>query len=242
MRHTCPGIVFLLVLAALPLAACSSPPAAEPEVRPVRVEPIAGTGVSRITLTVRAMERIGIQTTAVADDPVDHTLVAVGEVVEAIDPDGAPTVRVALNAADFVRVDHSQPARILPVASGGGGALVGHVTGEEQVAGYGDGAVYLTPDGQDSTLTIGQRRRVELPLLGSGTRQLSVPYQAILYDDSGATWVYLSPEADVFVRSAVTVAYVTGDTAVLTEGPPLGARVVTVGVTELYGAEFGVGE
>ena len=242
MRRASPRIVSLLLCAVLPLAACAPSSVAEPQTRPVRVEPIGESGLSRITLTARAAERIGIKSARVADNVVDHTLVAVGEVVAATDSAGAPSVRVQLNAGDFVRVDHSQPARILPVAQGGAGALVGHVTGEEQLAGYGDGAVYYTPDGQDQTLKVGERRRVELPLLGSGGRHLSVPYQAVLYDDHGDTWVFTNPEALVFVRAPVRVAYVIGDVAVLASGPPAGTRVVTAGVTELYGAEFGVGE
>jgi hypothetical protein len=43
------------------------------------------------------------------------------------------------------------------------------------------------------------------------------------------------------VRSAIDVASIEGDRALLTSGPPVGTTVVTVGVAELYGAETGVG-
>ena len=49
----------------------------------------------------------------------------------------------------------------------------------------------------------------------------------------------------VFVRRSITVddivADAAGDYAILTEGPEPGSFVVSVGVAELYGAEFEVG-
>jgi hypothetical protein len=68
-----------------------------------------------------------------------------------------------------------------------------------------------------------------------------VPYAAVLYDAKGVTWVYTSPANLVFVRHRITVDYIEGDTAVLTDGPPAGTRVVTVGGQELFGAEFEIG-
>jgi hypothetical protein len=68
-----------------------------------------------------------------------------------------------------------------------------------------------------------------------------VPYGAVLYDVNGRTWVYTSPESLVFVRREIVVDHIAGDLAVLTEGPPAGTRVVTLGATELHGAEFEIG-
>jgi hypothetical protein len=68
-----------------------------------------------------------------------------------------------------------------------------------------------------------------------------VPYAALLYDVTGRTWVYTSPDSLVFVRREVVVEYIEGDLAVLTDGPPAGTRVVTLGATELHGAEFEIG-
>ena len=42
-------------------------------------------------------------------------------------------------------------------------------------------------------------------------------------------------------RTAINVINIIGDTAVLSTGPPVGADVVTLGATELYGVEIGVG-
>jgi hypothetical protein len=65
-----------------------------------------------------------------------------------------------------------------------------------------------------------------------------VPYAALLYDLRGQTWVYTNPAPLTFVRANVTVDSIDGDQVVLSQGPPSGTAVVTVGVPELYGTEF----
>lgn len=72
-------------------------------------------------------------------------------------------------------------------------------------------------------------------------RRIMVPYAAVLYDAKGETWVYTSPEPLKYVRHAIRVDYIEGDQAVLTDGPPVGTQVVTVGGQELFGAEFEIG-
>jgi hypothetical protein len=74
-----------------------------------------------------------------------------------------------------------------------------------------------------------------------GTRgRKVVPYSAVLYDERGRTWVYTSPSPLAFVRAPVSVQAIRGDVAVLSTGPPVGTDVATVGVAELFGAEFEV--
>jgi hypothetical protein len=75
----------------------------------------------------------------------------------------------------------------------------------------------------------------------AGATRRVVAYGAVLYDAKGDTWVYANPEPLTYVRERVTVDYIQGDQAVLTDGPPAGTPVVTVGAAELYGTEFGVG-
>lgn len=82
------------------------------------------------------------------------------------------------------------------------------------------------------------------PAEASGRTQ--VPYSSILYDAEGDAWAYVVDGGPlVFRRHAITVGDIVadpaGDYAVLTEGPELGSLVVSVGVAELYGAEFQVG-
>ena len=81
----------------------------------------------------------------------------------------------------------------------------------------------------------------EAQMTPSGSRRKVVPYAAVLYDAHGDTWVYTNPEPLVFVRHRIMVDYINGDQAVLSEGPPAGTVVVTVGGAELFGAEFEIG-
>jgi hypothetical protein len=67
-----------------------------------------------------------------------------------------------------------------------------------------------------------------------------VPYSAVIYDETGRTWVYTSPEPLTFVRAEIAVDAIRGDRARLIAGPPAGTDVVAVGAAEVYGSEFEV--
>ena len=66
------------------------------------------------------------------------------------------------------------------------------------------------------------------------------PFASIIYDLDGDAWVYTVPAPLTYVRQQVEVEYIRQDYAYLSEGPPAGTKVVTVGVPELYGTEVGV--
>jgi hypothetical protein len=102
-------------------------------------------------------------------------------------------------------------------------------------------ALYYAVEGANLGLSPGQPVTVELPLNGSGTKQPVVPYSAVVYDEQGKAWVFTNPAPLVFVREPIIVDYFDGDTAVLSKGPPTGTKIVTVGASQLFGAETGVG-
>lgn len=74
-----------------------------------------------------------------------------------------------------------------------------------------------------------------------GADRLAIPYGAVVWDASGATWTYTSPEELVFVRAPISLERIDGDEAILTDGPAPGTVVVHVGAAELWGTETGVG-
>ena len=74
----------------------------------------------------------------------------------------------------------------------------------------------------------------------NGTKQVVVPYAAVIYDLHGETWLYTNPEPLTFVRESIVIDAIDGDMVILSEGPSVGTEVVTVGVAELFGAETGV--
>jgi len=71
--------------------------------------------------------------------------------------------------------------------------------------------------------------------------QTVVPYGAIMYDTKGETWTFTNPQPLTYVRHKVVVDNIEGDRVTLSEGPPAGTTVVTVGATELMGAEHKYG-
>ena len=136
MKHINRWILVTLVFAGLMLSACGAKTAAPEKIVPSKLEPIEGTDLSKVILTEKAAERIGVET--------------------------APA---------------------------------------------------------------------------SGT---AVPYAAVIYDIEGNTWIYTNPEPLTFVREAVVIDHIEGDTAFLAESLPGDLNVVTVGVAEIYGTETGV--
>lgn len=74
---------------------------------------------------------------------------------------------------------------------------------------------------------------------GNGQQKV-IPYAAVIYGPEGNTFAYTVPERLTFVRKAVEVERVEDDRAILSAGPPVGTKVVTVGATEVYGTEFEV--
>tara|TARA_R110002049_G_scaffold4601_5_gene32011 strand:- start:25482 stop:26747 length:1266 start_codon:yes stop_codon:yes gene_type:complete len=95
-------------------------------------------------------------------------------------------------------------------------------------------------DNSDGKLYPGQKLVVTLPLIGK-TDCITIPFDAVLYDVNGGAWVYQLQDEHVYARQRVLIEYVDDGTAVLAEGLEPGAQVVTEGVAELFGTEFGVG-
>ena len=93
--------------------------------------------------------------------------------------------------------------------------------------------VTLTAEGAERT---GLRTA---PVRRSGDHRV-VPYSALIYDGEGKTFVYTAPKPRSFLRAAVVVDRIEGDRVLLTDGPAAGSRVVTIGASEVYGAELDV--
>ena len=72
---------------------------------------------------------------------------------------------------------------------------------------------------------------------GQGT---VMPHSAVIFDAEGHTYTYTSPEPRTYVRQKIVIDDVVGDSVMLSEGPPAGTEVVTVGAAMVYGTEFEV--
>jgi len=237
----------MLVVATLGLAACAQPAAATKAESPAKVDG------SRVILTARAAERLGIQTVPLREERVIPRKRVGGDVVAGPD---RPLVRVPVLATTMGQVDPNQSALIVPrtdlaaatVPATGGTAGASVVTARFVPPPPGASARDVTPtlyyavDSAQPALTAGQRVLIDIPLRSSGALRKVVPYAAVLYGLRGETWTYVRTEPLVFVRQPITVEYIQGDLAVLTDGPAVGAAVVTVGGAELFGIETGIGK
>ena len=114
---------------------------------------------------------------------------------------------------------------------------------EETAAGY-EPATLESVKGRDDvkrvTVTAEGARRIGLKtakVARTAEREV-VPYAALIYDAEGDTYVYKRSGPLSFLRVEVEVVRVDGDQALLSEGPPVGTAVVTVGAAEVHGAEL----
>lgn len=72
-----------------------------------------------------------------------------------------------------------------------------------------------------------------------GSRAVA-PYEALIYDGEGDTWVYRVDGRLSFLREPVDVLRISAGKVVLRDGPPPGTEVVTQGAAEVYGAELDI--
>jgi hypothetical protein len=276
---------------------------------PVKLEPVSGSNVKRVTLTARAAERLGIQTSKVREESVVRRLMVSGLVtvpaaaapsvkpgatvgfasftmhsaltaapkplavpassrvapagaasqrlavpaVAAQEPLPAPAtapiqgdawVLVTLSQGEWEKLDKDKPARILPLASHEMSAAVKEVLARPSgMAPIEDSkramlTVYYVASGKDHGLVVNKRVRVELQQSGNEEKRKVMPYSAVYYDAKGVTWAYVNAAPLVFERRRIGVERIMGDLAVLSEAPPIGTDVVTVGAPLLQGAEI----
>src|SRR5512134_681887 len=97
---------------------------------------------------------------------------------------------------------------------------------------------------EDGQITMTERAAERLDIqtapIGEDGRFLVVPSSAVLVEPDGAFYVYTAPEPLVFVKASVRLRRDDAGIALLRQGPAAGTQVVTVGVPELYGIEYGM--
>jgi hypothetical protein len=115
---------------------------------------------------------------------------------------------------------------------------------EESAAGYEPAKLeeIKNSDLHRVTLTAEAARRAGVE---TGTARRSgagvvVPYESLLYDAEGNTYVYKQTKPLSYVREEVQVDRVDGSRVLLDEGPSAGTKLVTVGTAEVYGTELEV--
>src|SRR5262245_30170591 len=193
----------------------------------------------------------GEQTPLVIESPQAGMIrtqnVAAGEVVAS----GAPLfevmkfdpiwVRVPVYAGETSQLALDQPAEVLPLnedqkTRGQQAKPIAAPPTATLLAATVD--LYYELANREGRLRPGERMTVRVKLQGASEQRV-VPWSAVMHDIYGGTWVYENTAPLTYVRRRVQVRYVVDDLAVLESGPPAGAQIVTTGVVELFGTEFG---
>ena len=151
-------------------------------------------------------------------------------------------VRVPVYVGDLPNVSRNQSVRIHGLGESGTTFIARPVNAPPTAdANAATADLYYALPNKNQSLRPGQRVGVTLGTLGFSSG-LVIPWSAVLHDIQGATWVYENTAAQTFVRRPVEVRSVANNQAVLARAPAAGAKIVTVGAVELFGAEFGVGK
>jgi hypothetical protein len=126
-------------------------------------------------------------------------------------------------------------------------ALAGCAKTEESSESSGDAAATLVEvENSEPKVILTDRAegRIGLQLAeieGAAGEPARVAYGAVVYDEDGKTWVYRKTKDLTYRRVPITVADIDGEVVTLSDGPPPGTKVVTVGTAELSGVEQGIG-
>ena len=150
-------------------------------------------------------------------------------------------IAIALPATDAGRADLTQLVQIKVPGTAGAKPQAAKLVARP-TTGLPGGSVEMLFELTDATLTPGQQVEVEIPDKtkdAGAAPALCVPWSAIVHDATGGAWVYEQKTAESFTRRRVSLLRVAGNDALLAAGPPEGTKVVTVGVAELFGADFG---
>lgn len=264
MKHSLKPLFFVLVLTGLILSACKPTSVPSEVEKPVVVEPIEGSDFSQVTLTDKAMERLGLEFGSVHSDVITRTQTLAATVMRAqvlpktgtltdasVDSEASAETRtfvyLSLIPSELEQINLQEAVTVfMPGQNPSSGIKVSQMSMDEVAAldfqpVRAGTFLAFSLDKVAQAYTPGQRVMVEVNLTGNGSERLVIPFASVIYGLQGQTWVYTNPKTAVFVREAVTIDYVDGDLAYLTDGPENGTSIVTVGAAMLYGAESGIG-
>jgi RND family efflux transporter MFP subunit len=150
-------------------------------------------------------------------------------------------VKVPVYVGDLKEIDPSLPARLTPLnGRHSAGDLIVKPVAPPPTAVPLAAAVdfYYELPNRDRKFHLGQKVSAHLTLKGQ-KQQLALPWSAVFHDIYGGQWVYEQIGERQFVRRRVDIGWIDGDWAAVRRGARPGMRVVTAGVAEIAGTEFG---
>jgi hypothetical protein len=216
---------------------------------PVTLEVIAGSEVKRMTLTDMAFRRLEISTADVLEELAARSRRVGGTVVDlqpASDGSGGMTGIISIAGLPGSAAKCAESSRVLPMAEyDWSRAMDGRLIAASAVpasATQSEPSTYYTFTSPSGFSQPAARMLVEVCSPDSENILRIVPHASLLFANDGRTWVYVAEGPHTFVRTPVTLAWIHGDRAFLTEGPAPGVRVVVAGSVELFGEELGIGK
>lgn len=99
--------------------------------------------------------------------------------------------------------------------------------------------LYYAVQNDQQALRPMQRVSVALNTHSKSINALTVPWSAVVLDIYGGSWVYAQQSSQLYARKRVFVDHVSGDQAIISEGPPEGTKIVVNGALELFAVETG---
>jgi membrane fusion protein, heavy metal efflux system len=170
-----------------------------------------------------------------------QTVAASAPLFEIVQTD-ALWVKVPLFVGERSGVDATKPAMVLGLGGNGPALSAVPVTGPpsaDPTTATSD--LFYALQSPGGVVSPGERVSVQLPLTGA-EQGLVVPTAAVVYDLNGGSWVYEATGATTFVRRRIEIRSQVGGKTLVTRGIDAGKKVVTAGVAELFGTEFGAGK
>jgi hypothetical protein len=224
--------------------------------KPFKLEPVPGSKLKRVVLVPRAAERLGIQTATVREQEISPKRRVPAVIVSS--RAGSPALPVGSGStgaappalgemlvfapltSELEGLANDRVVHVTPLGNKTAKPIPAKSTNAPSAAATPEGAKgrYFVLEVADHGLVPGQRVSVELPASGGAAKRLVVPYSAVIYDEQGKAWVFTSPAPLTYVRAQIETDYIEGDLAILSNGPPAGTAIVTVGGMLLLGAEI----
>lgn len=153
---------------------------------------------------------------------------------------GKVWVRVPVYVGDLADLDGSSAAVGSLIGRPGDATTKASAAAAPPSANPATGTVDLFFDLDNRTHKYRPGQRVGASLALRGEREgRTIAWSAVIHDFYGGTWVYVETGERTYVRQRVEVRNVADGVAVLSQGPPVGAKVVVAGAAELFGAETG---
>lgn len=203
--------------------------------------------VDNIQLVEEAGTLLPLPIESPLDGIVRATHVQAGQILAAGQPlfevmnDAVMWIKVPVYVGELESIDASQPAR-LTLLDGRQSEqdVMAQPTSLPPTAVPLSAAVdlYYEVANPDHKFRPGHRVVAHLPLVGK-SEMTAVPWSAVFHDIYGGQWVYEQVAVRTYARRRVEVGWIDDGWAALRRGPAVGSTVVTAGVAELAGTEFG---